>query len=389
MEDYYHIAETTDELNDYLVTGRQSSAGTIGYNSVMLGTEASSFYGSIPIHATAKLSSDRMPTLGYTSFPSNSQQGIVSDNSIASSSLFNMKNVTDNFVVLDDDRLSANRITLRTNTHNCVVSNHFETSKLSKYNIQQGSDGFIGLVDNELTSNQVTYRTTDHHCLATDRYGINELSKYYTATINDGFRSIDDNYITFGRLIPGAIVNDCSVIAPNEITGTSKYHTSPVTAELNVFNDNYLTTGFAHVEKYSNLGLDYVGSSRYPLYQTDRLSINTEGIADYIFPINGLIDGNSTSFYKKLYLDNQLKFNSVGICQENVSFYSRNNSSMLSFENEVCGILSKLNSRPDHIGFEYLQSSDRPVINIYLVFTGSINGDNINIGDKITYMLTK
>jgi hypothetical protein len=63
---------------------------------------------------------------------------------------------------------------------------------------------------------------------------------------------------------------------------------------------------------------------------------------------------------------------------------------MTSVENSVCGILGKLklNSRPDHIGFEYTQSQEKPIINIYLIFTGSITGDIINIGDKITYMLT-
>ena len=63
---------------------------------------------------------------------------------------------------------------------------------------------------------------------------------------------------------------------------------------------------------------------------------------------------------------------------------------MTSFENSVCGILGglKLNSRPNHIGFEYIQSHEKPIINIYLIFSGPITGDIINIGDKITYMLT-
>ena len=63
--------------------------------------------------------------------------------------------------------------------------------------------------------------------------------------------------------------------------------------------------------------------------------------------------------------------------------YQKLDSNIDKFERLMCAKARTLKIKPDQIGFEYPETDDQVIINIYFIFSGDINTHTLNVGDTI------
>ena len=189
-----------------------------------------------------------------------------------------------------------------------------------------------------------------------------------------------------------------AILASTNWADTSRFTTGLGAVTLNNHDNIFALTGST---AGTFAGTNWADTSRLT-YGTGAVTLNNFGNILTNAATFGIAVGNTGSFsngfilhpgsnqiYTKHTASDFFELNRLKIDSDKFSFYSQSQASRTSSENALCAIIGSLKLKPEHIGFEYTVDEKRPIVNVYLIFNSSINGENVNIGDHITYILNK